>query len=140
MIVKSVQAVIFNKKTKKFLIIKEKDYYSENFYWKLVKGRIEKEEKEKEALKREIGEESGLKKIEIMNKVNAYSFIDPGGIEKHVLSFLVFAEGDEELIPNEEEEIIALNWVDRKKALSMLEFEQDKTSLKKALKHIPSLK
>lgn len=138
--IKGVQAIIFNKKTKKVLVIRKRDKFSKNIYWRLVKGTIEKGEKKKETLRREVEEEVGLKDIEIVKEINDYTFTDPCGVKRYVTAFLVFVEGYEKTIPSKEEGITGLKWVEPKEAIDMLKYEEEKNSLKKALKHIPLFK
>lgn len=66
---KSIGAVIFRKTAKgiKYLIL---DYgkmkKKEDHYWNFVKGHTEKGEKEEETMRREILEETGISKLEIV--------------------------------------------------------------------------
>ncbi|MCX8178814.1 MAG: NUDIX domain-containing protein [Candidatus Aenigmarchaeota archaeon] len=137
---KSVQAVIYDKDEKKYLLIKRRGYSDKNFLWRLVKGRVEDNEDEINALKREIKEETGLDKIKVVGRIWEYTYMTKDFGKTNVSAFLVIAEKREKLEKQDEnEDIKEYKWVDFKTAQKMLFFEEEKESIKKAerLNHSP---
>ncbi|MBU5687948.1 MAG: NUDIX hydrolase [Candidatus Aenigmarchaeota archaeon] len=132
----SVQAVIFNEE-KEILIIKRKGYHDDKFLWRLVKGRKNNNENDEDALKREIEEETGLKKFQILDKIYNYSYITPENKIVNVNTFLVFANKNQKLSKiDQEEQIIDYKWVKFDKAEKMLFFNDEKIALNKAKKFL----
>ena len=125
---KDVQAVIFDEKAKKVLLVKKLDLKNFSYKWRLLKGGIEKGETEKEALKREILEEVGLKNIQILDKIYSYEFTFKN--VKHLVStYLVKANSNEE-IKLQTSEVVDYAWVSKEQALKMLFWENEKEALK----------
>ncbi len=135
-----MQAVIVNEDNQ-VLLIKRKGYHDTKFLWRLVKGRKNKDERDIDALRREIFEETGLKKFEIIKKIYNYSFSTPENDFVNVNTFLVFAEKNQKLENQDKNEQIAdYKWVDFEKAREMLFFNEEKYALEKAkqlLNHSP---
>ncbi|MEM5799517.1 MAG: NUDIX hydrolase [Candidatus Aenigmatarchaeota archaeon] len=130
----SVQAVIVNDE-KKVLLIKRRGYHDDKFLWRLVKGRKNNNEDDKNALKREIEEETGLKNFQILNKIYNYSYISPDNKIVNVNTFLVFADKNQKLSKlDKEEQIIDYKWFDIDKAEKTLFFNDEKIALNKAKK------
>ena len=127
----SVQAVIIDENKKKFLLIKQFDKWKKRYLWRHVKGGIEKGENEKQALRREIQEEVGLKDIEIIGKIHQYGYIF---IPKKfsVSVYLVKANMREKvvLVSTEEDKIKDYRWVTRPQALKMLYWGDEKKPIK----------
>ena len=93
-----------------------------------MKGGIEKGETEKEALKREILEEVGLKNVQILDKIYSYEFTFKN--VKHLVStYLVKANSNEE-IKLQTSEVVGYAWVSKEQALKMLFWENEKEALK----------
>ena len=136
----SVQAVIVNE-DKEFLIIKRKGYHDNKFLWRLVKGRKIDNERDEDALRREIEEETGLKKIEIKSKIFSYSFVASDNRIVNVNSYLVFAKKTRKLSSQDkDEQIVDYKWVDINNAKKMLFFVEEKNAVEKAkeiLNHSP---
>ena len=81
--------------------------------WDLPKGKIEKGEKSPEAAVREVEEECGITNLFIEKKIgktyHTYTFHDTD-MFKTTHWFLMRYEGDEELIPQTEEDITEVKW------------------------------
>jgi len=75
----------------KFLLLKKKDLLLKKSVWRLVKGKLEKGETARTGLKRELREETGLKKIKIAGKIHSYDYEAPKGVFRKVETFLVEA-------------------------------------------------
>ncbi len=88
--------------------------------WDLPKGKIDEGESPHEAALREVSEETGLKEINIKQQLPStwhiyYSEFDPPGskpILKETKWFLMEAAPDQELIPEQDEEIEQVCWFD----------------------------
>ena len=127
----SVQAVIFDENKRKFLLIKQFDKRKKRYLWRLVKGGIEKNETEEQAVKREIQEEVGLKKIEIVGKIYEYEYIFPPR-KFIVFIYLVKADMEEKVVLEftEEDKIKDFVWVSKDQAIEMLYWKDEKQSIK----------
>jgi len=126
---KEVQAVIFAKE--KYLLIKKYDAALNDFHWRLVKGGIEKEESETDALKREILEEAGLKNVEIIDKIHEYMYTFRD-IKNEVSVYLVKADLNEK-VKLIEKAIVDFVWENLETAIKILKWEDERNSLKIAL-------
>ena len=85
--------------------------------WDLPKGKIDDGETLEECAIREVQEETGIKKLKIVSKINVtYHTYDEFG--KHILKeshwYLMNAIGKEEFIPQVEEDIAEIRWVKKK--------------------------
>lgn len=82
--------------------------------WDLPKGKIEKGEKEEEAASREIEEETGVKNLTLKNKIgetyHTYNAFGKNFI-KTTHWFYLICKNDQQLTPQTEENITAIQWV-----------------------------
>lgn len=128
----SVQAVIADEKNNKILLIEEHDLILKKYLWRLVKGGIDKGETETKALKREIGEEVGLKNIEVVNKIYGYEYVFSP--KKFVVSvYLVKGSMDEKVVlegPGHGDRIVDYKWVTKDEAMKMLYWKDEKEAVK----------
>lgn len=142
---KEIQAVIFDKNVKEFLIIHRRSYDDIKFIWRLVKGRKNKNESDLKALKREVKEETSLRDIEVVGKIFEYSYITPQKIKHKVNSYLVYTKKRLDLrCEDPKEQIKDFKWVDWNTAVRMLFFDEEKLAVKKTaeflkLNHSPVL-
>ncbi len=135
----SVQAVIYDVETGKMLLIMIHDTSMDELVWRLVKGGVIEGETETEALKREIGEEVGLKDIQIVEKINYYEFEHKD--KRHLVSaYLVEADIDETvtLQSGSEEETAILDhaWLSPEEAIETLYWEHEKRSVRAAIGYL----
>ena len=117
-----------------FLLIRNK----RSAHWGFPKGHIEPGETDEETAMREVLEETGLH-IEIVPgfvKKSEYSI--HGKIEKSVLIFL--GETKESDYTLQEEEIEECGWFNYKKALEVLNYENDKVILNEAIEFFENKK
>ncbi|MDR1474096.1 MAG: NUDIX domain-containing protein [Endomicrobium sp.] len=118
-----------------FLLVNSK----RNNRWGFPKGHVENRESEIETAKREIFEETGIKKIEFIENFRQENVYLINGsidktkgnlVEKHSIYFLALAL--EDALSLDENEISKLEWLDIKKAKELLSFDYQKRIIKLA--------
>ncbi len=134
---RDVQAVIFIEGPEglRFLIIERFDRFAGRFHWRLVKGGVRPGEDPREALLREIREEVGLSRVEILGPVGSYSF-GHGGVRHEVTAFLVRADPSEpvRLAPSDDgKPLRAYKWAKPGEAMRLLRWPSEKRMLKNGL-------
>jgi len=132
----SVQAVIYDVETGKMLLIMIHDTSMDELVWGLVKGGVIEGETEPEALKREIGEEVGLRDVQVLEKINYYEFEHMD--KRHLVSaYLVEADIDEAVTlqsgSEEDTAILDYAWLSPEEALETLYWEHEKRSVRAAI-------
>ena len=132
----SVGGIIFYLTKKReilYLLLKYPSLNKKRVYWGFAKGRKEKNETDRETLVREIEEETGLKKIEILDgfleKVSYFFWQNKEKIFKTVIFYLVRAKEKKVRISFEHQEA---KWFSFKEAIKSLPFLNYKNLLKKA--------
>jgi len=124
---RSAGAVVFNPKIEKYLLL----HYPAG-HWDFPKGHVERGEKNVNAAKREIFEETGLE-IEILfgfNEIIKYHFKEQGIlIEKKVIYFLGITEKEEIRLSYEHD---GYAWLSYEEALDRLTYDSSKKVLMKA--------
>jgi len=116
---KTVQAaggVVINNKNQVLFIFR-------NGFWDLPKGKVEDDEAIEVAAIREVEEECGIRKPRIINKVLVtYHTYDTYGENciKPTHWYLMQYDGDEELLPQEEEGITNVQWVNQEDIASKM--------------------
>ncbi len=129
MVRQEVQAVIFDDvgNAKKVLILKKIDYSARRHRWRLLKGGVHNGETEIQGLRREIYEETGLRDIEILGKVQTYEF-SFRGIRHTVSSYLVKADSKEP-VRLQKSEVADYLWTTKQEALQMLYWNNERNAL-----------
>ncbi|MGB9598418.1 MAG: bis(5'-nucleosyl)-tetraphosphatase, partial [Minisyncoccales bacterium] len=128
----SVGGIIFSLEKEKinYLLLKYPSLKRNRSYWGFAKGRKEKGEKEMDTLKREIEEETGLKKIEVLKgfreTIHYFFWENKEKIFKRVIFYLVFAKEKKVKISFEHEEA---RWFPFKEAIGLLTFENYRSLL-----------
>ena len=125
----SAGAVVFRQdKEVKYLLL---NY--EAGHWDFLKGHIEEGEEEKETVKREVEEETGIKKITFIDgfkeKIKYFYRREEQTIYKEVVFYLVETKESKIKISFEH---IGYEWLDYEDALKRLTFKNAKEILKKA--------
>jgi 8-oxo-dGTP pyrophosphatase MutT (NUDIX family) len=120
MVRREVQAVIFDDadSQKKVLILKKTDYSERRYRWRLLKGGLHDGETETEGLQREILEETGLRKTQVLEKILVYEFSFKN-VRHTVSSYLVKADSQES-IKLQKSEVADYVWTTKEEALKML--------------------
>jgi len=109
--------------------------------WAFPKGHIEGGEKPEQAALREIEEETGIgaSNLEIMEDLDTmeYQFtLAEQKIHKLVHFYLVKSKSDVKILPQRQEGIKDVKWVDLDKALDFLEYDNSREVLRKAIGYI----
>ena len=127
---REVQAVIFDDadNEKKVLILKKTDYSARRYRWRLLKGGLNDGESETEGLQREILEETGLRKIQIMDRILSYEFFFKN-VRHTVSSYLVKADSKEP-VKLQKSEVADYVWTTKEEALKMLHWSNEIEALR----------
>lgn len=130
MVRREVQAVIFDEvdKARKVLILKKTDYSARRYRWRLLKGGLNNGESEAKGLQREILEETGLKNIQILERILTYEYFFKN-MRHTVSSYLVKADSKEP-VRLQESEVTDYLWTTKEEALQMLHWNNEKEALK----------
>jgi len=125
-----VQAVIFDEvdHTKQVLILKKIDFSAKRYRWRLLKGGVNDGETETEAVRREILEETGLKNVRILGKVNSYEFIFKS--VKHMVSGYLVKADSKEPIKLQKTEVAYHLWTTKESAIQMLHWNNERDTLR----------
>lgn len=103
--------------------------------WNFVKGHREYGESDEETLRREVYEETGIRKFKILGFVGniRYSFSNRAGqsIKKEVSFYLASSDTTEVTLSSEH---INFKWAEYKDAIGVLSFDQSISILNKAVK------
>ena len=125
-----MQAVIFDDayNEKKVLILKKTDYSARHYRWRLLKGGLHDGESETEGLQREILEETGLRRIQVLDKVLSYEFSFKN-VRHTVSSYLVKADSKEP-VKLQKSEVADYVWTTKEEALKMLHWSNEIEALR----------
>jgi len=129
----SAGAVVFKRnKEIKYLLL-----HYESGHWDFPRGGIEKGEKEKETVEREVKEETGISDLNFVNgfreKISWFYRKEGKIVYKEAIYYLAETKAKEVKISFEH---IGFQWLDYKKALEQLTFKNSKEILKKAHKFL----
>lgn len=93
-------------------------------FWDMPKGKLDEGESIEECAVREVSEETGLHKLTIVKKLQTtyHTYLYKGAEAiKPSHWFLMSHVGDEELIPQTEEDITEIRWVNKEEARSLVD-------------------
>ena len=99
--------------------------------WCLPKGIIEEGESDFEAAEREVKEETGLKNLNLLNKIGDihYNFWSEGRNFDKTVHFYLFETRQKETMVGDEHDLYA--WYSFERALDMLTYRNEKEIIKK---------
>ena len=133
---RSAGVILFNKTDGiQFLILK----YPSG-HWDFVKGNIEEGEKEKETVKRELFEETGINSLQIhrgFNEKVEYNYYKKNRKVHKIVSYYL-AETDQKEIKLSDEHLDS-KWSDYEDLMKLITFENSREILKKGNKLIKNL-
>ena len=133
---RSAGVILFNKTNGiQFLILK----YPSG-HWDFVKGNIEEGEKEKETVKRELFEETGIDSLQIHQEFNEkveYNYYKKN-IKVHKIVSYYLAETDQKEIKLSDEHLDS-KWSDYEDLMKLITFENSREILNKGNKLIKNL-
>ena len=115
MIIEAAGGMVFNQ-AGELLMMKRRGF------WDMPKGKLDEGESIEACATREVSEETGLKNLEIVKKlqVTYHTYIYKGSPAlKPSHWFLMTNAGDESLIPQTEEDITEIRWVNKDDARSL---------------------
>lgn len=108
--------------------------------WSIPKGHVESGETLEQTAVREIGEETGLVGIKIIDKLDKIHFfyrMDGKLIFMTTFVFLMEATNpDETLLPEKSEGIVDVSWFDEQAALRAIEYKATKVLLEEGAKRV----
>ncbi|MCX8008135.1 MAG: NUDIX domain-containing protein [Patescibacteria group bacterium] len=111
--------------------------HDKNGCWTFPKGLIESDEEMREAARREVQEETGLKELSggiPLQPISYWYHRDGMKIHKTVWYFVFFSHSDEKLIPQREEGIKDVRWMSIEDALHSIGYKDTNgTILKEAI-------
>ena len=96
--------------------------------WSLPKGKLNRDEKHRDAALREVKEETGFV-CEVLARLSPVNYITPNGNPKQVKYWLMEARGGE-FVRNDE--VDAVTWVKRSQAMTLLTHVHDQAVLVEA--------
>ena len=124
-----VEAVIFRRNGDKVEYLLLKRLPERNGFWQPVTGGVEEGETRKEALYREIREETGITSIiTVLEDLYCFQFSDPGPYQEYVYGVEVSVGEEIMLDPKEHSEC---RWCDYPEALQLLHWKENKEALRK---------
>jgi bis(5'-nucleosidyl)-tetraphosphatase len=134
---KSAGAIIFRKRGERIFYLllhyPGASHRAKKDYWDFPKGHIEKGEKERDTVKREVLEETGLKKIKFVEgfkeKIKYFFRFQGETILKTVVFYLCQSQKEKVKISTEH---VGFQWFSFEQALEKLSFENSKEILRKA--------
>ena len=132
---RSCGAVVFRKENGifKYLLIRNR----RSAHWGFPKGHVEPGETDEETAIREVAEETGLNIKILPGFVKKSDYTIQGKIEKSVSIFLAMTSETKYTL--QVEEIEECGWFEYEKAMSTLNYENDKTILIDAKKHLDNV-
>ncbi|MDP3970257.1 MAG: NUDIX domain-containing protein [bacterium] len=123
---KSVGAIILNAKSEVLIM-----HSAQNKYWEFPKGKVEKGEKELDTLKREMFEETGIRRFRLhpaFREYLRYSFRVGSKIINKVVVYYLFKTGSEIKISDEH---TAYKWVSLVEVEKSLKHENQRKLIKR---------
>ncbi len=103
--IKAAGGIVFNDKNELLVIFRKG-------FWDLAKGHLHKNETKKDAAAREVMEETGIKKIEVLKKAGKTRHIFKNKSRHIKISHWYYMKANQDLLtPQEDEDILEAKWV-----------------------------
>ena len=129
----SAGMVVYNSKLEKYLVL---EY---DTHWGFVKGGIEGKETNEETAKRELKEETGIKKFELKDfkhKINYFYRKNNETVFKEVIFFLIITETEEINLSDEHK---SYKWSGFSEAYDIVRFKNTREILTKAKEYLKDI-
>jgi 8-oxo-dGTP pyrophosphatase MutT (NUDIX family) len=127
--IEAIEAILFKKLDKEIQYLLLKRTPESGGFWQPITGGIDEGETKIQALRREIGEETGIKNfIRIIRDVHRFEFFDPHLIKEY--AFGVQIHIDEEVVLDKKEHS-EYRWCNFHEALRLLRWKENKEALRK---------
>jgi len=124
-----VEAILFRRNGNKVEYLLLKRLPERNGFWQPVTGGVEEGETRKEALRREIREETGIKNIiTVLEDLYLFEFSDPNLNQEYVYG--VEVSPSEEIVLDRKEHS-EYRWCSFQEALKLLHWKENKRALRK---------
>ena len=124
-----VEAILFRRKGSKVEYLLLKRLPKRNGFWQPVTGGVEEGETQKDALYREIREETGIKSlIRVLDDLHYFEFSDPNPCQEYVYGVEVTLS-DEIMLDLKEHS--KYRWCNYQEALQLLRWKENKEALRK---------
>jgi 8-oxo-dGTP pyrophosphatase MutT (NUDIX family) len=113
--------------------------------WEFAKGAVEENEGHLEAIKRELFEETGIKKYELTTQIDEFEYFDEKrNVKSYIKNFLVHVSSNSKVSLNNEHlldgkkviEHDAFKWCFAKDAIDLLTHKNQKETMKKAINYL----
>jgi 8-oxo-dGTP pyrophosphatase MutT (NUDIX family) len=125
----AIEAILFKKVDKEIQYLLLKRTSESGGFWQPITGGLEEGETKIQALKREMGEETGIKNfIRIIRNIHCFEFCAPPLIKEY--AFGVQIPVDEEVVLNKKEHS-EYRWCNFHEALRLLRWKENKEALRK---------
>jgi len=127
--IEAIEAILFKKLDKEIQYLLLKRTPESGGFWQPITGGLEEGETKIQALRREIGEETGIKNvIQIIRDIYRFEFCDPHLIKEY--AFGVQIPVNEEVVLNKKEHS-EYRWCNFHEALRLLHWKENKEALRK---------
>ena len=125
----SAGGIVFNEEGK-FIVVRQSDKS-----WSLPKGRIKDGEDNLTAAKREIYEETGVNKLDLIKELGSYQRISSDKVTLRIIILFLFKTAQKKLSPRDTENPEA-KWVDKEEVVKLLPHKEDKDFFLKAVESL----
>lgn len=115
----SAGGIVFNEEGK-FIIVRQSDKS-----WSLPKGRLKDGEDNLTAAKREIYEETGVNKLELIKDLGSYNRLSSDKVNTRTIILFLFKTAQKKLSPRDTENPEA-KWVSKEEIVKLLPHKEDK--------------
>ncbi len=122
----SAGGIVMNNKNKFVLV------YQKNASWSFPKGRIDKGENPLATAKREIYEETGINKLELVKKLEVYQRYTLDKSVLRTLHLFLFKTDQKTLKPNDKD-IKEAKWLEKEEVIKLLPHKEDIEAFLKAI-------